>query len=168
MGNACTSSGWKSAELNRSSNVCSYGAATLRSILLNADDSSAFGSHAGEFCTGGSNDLFGARAGSGLLAGSGNLFLSVDSGKNIVNTSNNICIQNEGVLLDDNTIRLGNNTHLKTFITGITDITLTPAVLNRIVVIDDKSQLGTIPNLLPVGYIDGLIISDNSSSVKNI
>jgi hypothetical protein len=60
---------------------------------------------------------------------------------NIRTGDNNICISNLGDGLDSNTIRIGNDAHTNTFITGISGATVPAGIA---VIVDASGHLGTI------------------------
>lgn len=64
----------------------------------------------GALTTGEFNCCLGNFAGNSLTTGNLNTFLGYNSGDNISTTSNNICINNPGLLGDANVVRIGDNT----------------------------------------------------------
>ncbi|MBI3459884.1 tail fiber domain-containing protein, partial [Candidatus Acetothermia bacterium] len=82
-----------------------------------------------------------------FATGSDNIALGTGAGGNIASFGNNIDIGNDGVSTDGNTIRIGNGTHLATFIAGIYNVNLTvpPPATIRAVCITPSGALGTAP-----------------------
>lgn len=76
--------------------------------------------------------------------GKNNLGIGYNSGRYIMD-DNNICIMNEGYILDKNTIRLGNRQHLQLYIPTNTYIDPQTA---RPLYIDACGRIGTLPRTI--------------------
>jgi endosialidase-like protein len=73
--------------------------------------------------------------------GNNNTAIGISAGMNIKRGNNNICIGNVGGATESDTIRMGNQTHTNTFISGISGATVPTGVG---VIVDDHGHLGTI------------------------
>lgn len=98
--------------------------------LTSGSINSGFGSSAlADVTTGGSNCALGNLAGAHITTGSFNITLGSQSGQNYVSSEfANICIQNNGVTAENNTIRLGTNgagaaQQNRCFVAGIQGVT---------------------------------------------
>ena len=72
--------------------------------------------------------------------GNNNTAIGTSAGMNIKRGNNNICIGNVGAATESDTIRMGNQTHTNTFISGISGATVPTGVG---VIVDDHGHLGT-------------------------
>jgi hypothetical protein len=72
------------------------------------------------------------------VASTGNIAVGYKAGYNLTFGNNNMCIGNQGVANDSNTIRIGDNTHTKTFVAGINGV----AVSGAGVLVNANGQLG--------------------------
>ena len=113
--------------------------------------------------TGSDNTAIGFNALLNLTNGNNNIALGSNAGFRIANDSNNIVIGNPGVNGTSNAIRIGNVTHVATFIAGISGA---PAPGGVGVMISSKGKLGTIAsskrfkdNILPMDKASEAILA---------
>ena len=91
--------------------------------------------------SGENNTFLGQASGIQLLSGSDNLLLGRGAGSDLTLTdSNNICLDNVGIIGDNQTIRIGNAQN-KTFIKGIHNVL--PSGSTENVIIDSNGELGS-------------------------
>lgn len=111
------------------------------------------GNLCGDNITSGSNNVcIGNQSGFGLGNGaSGNIMLGAGSGALVTNTNDNICIGNAGVIMDSDTIRIG-DTHTDCYIQGIGGVA--PGGTPQTVIIDPVTgKLGSSAGSLSLGNI---------------
>ena len=101
--------------------------------------------------SGGANTAIGQGALQSNTTGSNNIALGISAGTALTSGDFNIYIGNAGVATESNTIRIGNTSQTRTFISGISGVTPAGAALP--VFIDSNGQLGT------TGSISGTLIS---------
>ena len=96
-----------------------------------------------ENTTGGSNVAIGNSALSHCTHGASNIAVGMEAGLSVTTGSNNVFIDNQGVAGDSDTIRIGDDHKLRTFIDGIRGVTTGHS--NAVdVMIDSDGQLGTV------------------------
>ena len=93
--------------------------------------------------TGNSNVAVGFEALANSQSSVSNTALGANAGKNIRSGSNNLDIDNLGEARDQNTIRIGDESHVRTFIGGISGVGVTNAAA---VFVNEDGQLGTAPS----------------------
>ena len=91
--------------------------------------------------TGSSNTAIGAAALANNKTGRNNIALGAFAGNNHTTGNNNIYIVSRGFPGEDNTIRIGEPKHGRTFIAGISGVTVAGGVG---VIVDTDGQLGTV------------------------
>ena len=91
--------------------------------------------------TGSSNTAIGAAALANNKTGRNNIALGAFAGNNHTTGNNNIYIVSRGFPGEDNTIRIGEPPHGRTFIAGISGVTVAGGVG---VIVDSNGQLGTV------------------------
>src|SRR5947199_159642 len=91
--------------------------------------------------TGSSNTAIGAAALANNKTGRNNIALGAFAGNNHTTGNNNIYIVSRGFPGEDNTIRIGEPKHGRTFIAGISGVTVAGGVG---VIVDSNGQLGTV------------------------
>ena len=113
--------------------------------------------------TGGNNTAIGLNALLFNTNGTNNIAIGSNAGLRIANDSNNIVIGSPGVTGQSNAIRIGNVTHVATFIAGISGA---PAPGGVGVMISSKGKLGTIAsskrfkdNILPMDKASEAILA---------
>jgi hypothetical protein len=100
------------------------------------------GSNSIYYNVGSNNCILGAHVLYNLLTGSDNIVLGASGGQSYTGSeTNNILINNSGVVGDNNTIRIGDTGNVANYQAGIYGVTIGPA-LN--VVIDSNGQLATV------------------------
>ena len=183
VGDSNTAMGFHALRLNVSSTgSTAVGFNALQNSASNSND--AFGQAAlSALTTGARNVAVGIASGSQLTieddntaigfntlsaayTGSDTIALGSGAGSNLTSGTGNIMIMHDGVAADNLKIRIGTN-QTSCHVAGIDGTTLANET-SKILVIDSNDQITAEPNAMPVGYIDGLLISDNSVSVKSI
>ncbi len=95
----------------------------------------------GALISGNNNTLLGASIAGFLTTGSSNIIIGSGAGSAYTTSeSNNILIKNNGVIGDNQTIRIGGNTQTSVYITGIDSNTITDANLPQIMVVDPTND----------------------------
>ena len=119
----------------------------------------ASGAHALFFNrTGRRNTAYGFRALQSNTTANYNIGLGNDAGLAITTGDNNIDIGNVGVATDTRTIRIGDSSHIATFIAGISGVTVADGVG---VIIDSNGHLGTVTS--SARFKDGITPMDKAS-----
>ena len=124
-----------------------YGARSLQAVTSGSANT-AIGTNAiFHVTTGQLNTALGFTAGGNLVSGEANILIGVEAGNfYTTNESSNIIIGNGGVILDNNTIRIGNQgaglaQQDKTYIAGIYNTAF--GATNQVVSIDNQGKLGS-------------------------
>lgn len=117
-------------------------------IINDGNNNTSIGSKSGLLLTDGSGNCFlGYGAGGVLDDGDLNVLLGEGAGSNYTTAeSSNICLSNDGVILDDNTIRIGTQgagagEQDSCFIAGIHGVT--PGAATQTVIVDANGELGS-------------------------
>lgn len=119
----CTAFGCSALEVNTSDSMTAFGSFALGSNTTGVRSTAMGVTALEDNITGNDCTAFGFQALASSL-GSGNIGIGSNAGGNIVNSSNNIDIGNQGVLGDSGVIRFGTlGTQLKNFQAGIRGIT---------------------------------------------
>ncbi len=167
-GNTCY--GYQTFMAGSGDDNCVYGHQGGIAMNAGADQNNIFGAQAARnFTTASLNNVFGFSAGFNLLTGTRCLLFGHRSGINYTSSeSNNICLSHEGVVGDDDTIRIGTSgTHDRAFIQGIHDVI--PAVASPdMMIIDSAGQIGSTQLPLSNGVIFGLGITSATAATITI
>lgn len=124
-----------------------------------------------DLTTGTRNIIVGNDSLTNITTGSTNVCIGADAGNNLtLSDSNNIIIDNGGILGDNQTIRIG-NAHTVCILKGI--YSAAPTGILQTVTINSSGQLGSTDNIaadvsLPPDFLDGMEVSNSGNDDKNI